>query len=320
MIPEEKALKTEWNYTDSSFKAMIIGKLLGDGSITIQEGRKPRFQFTHTSTDYLWSKYCYEQLKVYLPLNAPKFKKTMDPRLKSGYSLAHYTQSKTANVITYLRSQWYIDSGKRVPFELITKYFNLQSLAWWYMDDGHLKQYNNKPEKIILSTESFKRHENIWLINFLQKKYNLTFRLDKQNRIILYDQYHIHYFLYLVTPYLHTSMHRKIIKRTDYIFNLTSKRTTIYLPASIDLKYPTKEINTALKRLDELIRHYKLGLFYETYSSAISNKYQTKGYQIVLNNINISNLHLMNTVTGIQYSKLAEICFTYYRNVKYKAF
>lgn len=33
---------------------IICGKLLGDGCITKQQNRKPRFQFMHTISDYDW--------------------------------------------------------------------------------------------------------------------------------------------------------------------------------------------------------------------------------------------------------------------------
>lgn len=300
-----------WSDTTSSFKAMIIGKLLGDGSITRQERRKPRFQFIHTSTDYSWSKYCYEQLLDFLPLNPPKYKKSIDPRLSQGYSLSYYVQSRTSGIITYLRSKWYSDSRKVIPFNLISKYFNEQSLAWWYMDDGHLKQKGSTPEKIILSTESFTEFENNWLINFLLEKYNLQFHLDKQNRIILYDQFQIYYFLFLVTPYMHRSMHRKLITEYTYIYNLAPRRTTIYLPTSIELNYPTREINEACIQLDDLIRYFKKGVFYERYLATIIKKSSvpTKGYQIILKNDNLSKLHFLREVTGLRFSKLIELCF-----------
>src|SRR5690625_483174 len=222
-------LKDSWLSTPDLFKALIIGKLLGDGSITKQKGRRPRFQFTHMHTDYGWSKHCYRQLSCSIPLNPSAYKKTIDSRLVKGYSLSYYVQSRTSKVICYLRGKWYSDSGKIIPFNLLHKYFNKQSLAWWYMDDGYLKKDKNKPQKIVLSTESFTKHENKWLINFLNKKYHLSFRLDKQNRIILYDQFQILYFLTLVYPYLHKSMHRKIIPYQYINYNIPSRRTTIYL-------------------------------------------------------------------------------------------
>lgn len=304
-------MENTWSDTALSFKAKVIGKLLGDGSITIQERRKPRFKFTHTSTDYNWSYYCFDELSEFLPLNPPKYNKVIDPRLSKGYSLSYYVQSKTSNIITYLRSEWYSDSRKIIPFDLIYKYFNRESLAWWYMDDGHLKLNGDKPLKIILSTESFTEYENNCLIDFLEEKYCLQFHLDKQNRIILYDQFQIYYFLFLVSPYMHESMYRKLISRYNYIFDLSPRRTTIYLPAFIQLRYPTKEINTALEQLDNLISCYKKGKFYDKYLFILKNEneIQTKGYQIIVNKENLTKLYFLNGVTGLTYSKLAGICF-----------
>lgn len=304
-------MEQSWIKTSPSFKATVIGKLLGDGSITIQEGRKPRFQFTHTFTDYNWSNYCYEHLVKYLPLNCPKYKKTMDTRRKQGYSEAFYVQSKTSDIITYLRDQWYSSSCKKIPYDLLSNHFNEESLAWWYMDDGHLKLDGRTAKKIILSTESFTNYENDWLISFLKKKYNLTFHRDNQNRIILYDQFQINYFLYLVTPYLHVSMHRKYIKSWNYTFNLPARRTTVYLPSTIKINTPTYEINMVLKELNNIITCYKNGDFYSNFLTTLCrhSDYQTKGYQIIINKQNLNNLHFLNEVTGLTYSKLTKLCF-----------
>lgn len=180
-----------WIHTNSEFKAMVIGKMLGDGCITVQKRRKPRFQFIHASTDYGWAFYCYTELRGVLPLNPPKYKAIKDSRLNRGYSYSYNIQSRTSDIITYLRSQWYPNGKKIIPFDLLDDSFSLLSLAWWYMDDGHLKQSQNKPQKIILSTDSFTEKENKQLISLLRDKYNLHFHLDKQNRLILYDQFQI---------------------------------------------------------------------------------------------------------------------------------
>ncbi|MUK89033.1 endonuclease [Ornithinibacillus sp. L9] len=299
-----------WLNSSPSFKAMIIGKLLGDGCITLQKGRKPRFQFTHRKKDYQWIYYCYSKLGKEIPLNPPKYKKVIDHRLKHGSSECYYVQSKTSDIITYLRAQWYPNSVKIIPFNHLMNYFNEQALAWWYMDDGHLKLNENIPEKIILSTDSFTIEENHMLIEFLQQKYSLQFHLDKQNRIILYNQFQIYYFLCLVTPYLHESMNRKFISSYNIQFNSPSRRTTIYLPSFYDLKYPTKEINNVLNKLNNIIGLYKNDLFYDTYFTVPFDQKETKGYQIVIYKENINNLEFMHRVTGLNYSKLTELCFS----------
>lgn len=119
------------------------------------------------------------------------------------------------------------------------------------------------------------------------------------------------YFLYLVTPYLHESMHRKIIKSIQYKFNVQPKRTTIYLPASLSIKYPTREINDALKNLDYLINCYKNGVFYEDYFllNHNGNSSERKSYQIVLTAENLSKLEFLKQVTGLSFSELASLSF-----------
>lgn len=299
-----------WNKTSYLFKAKIIGKLLGDGCITKQKGRKPRFQFIHAAKDLGWTNHCYEKLRSEMPLARPLYRKNIDQRLSKGYSISYQVQSRTCDLITYLHSQWYPIKEKVVPFQLLNNFFNKASLAWWYMDDGHLKIKNNIPKKIILSTESFSLKEIEKLVIFLECKYNLNFSIDKQKRIILYDQYQIHYFLHLIAPYFHPSMNRKFVSASDLKRNILARRTTIYLPESIDIKKPTIDINHSLSVLSSLIDVFKAGSFYKQYGDLIFQSPQNqKNYQIVINEDNISNLIFLKQVTGLTFSQLTYLCF-----------
>lgn len=302
-------VEVQWKNTDVSFKSKVIGKLLGDGSITKQKSRKSRFQFMHVATDYNWCNYCYLELSSELPLNPPKHKKINDSRLLSGYSESYYVQSRTSEIITYLHAKWYPFDSKILPFDLINSYFDLQSLAWWYMDDGHLKVENGIPRKVIFSTDSFSKHENNMLIDLLYNRYHLKFRLDKQNRLILYDQFQIHHFLYLVTPFLHASMYRKFLHSYSLINDFPAKRTTIHLPSSIKIQYPTKQINKTLKQLDKLILDYKNDNFFGNYLIGSDYNVETKPYQIIIEKENFSKLQFLFKLTGLNYSKLVNICF-----------
>lgn len=226
---------------------MMTGKMLGDGCITKQKGRKPRFQIIHSINDKEWCFYCYEKLMTTLPLSSPRYKKVHDSRIQKGYTECFQVQSRTDPIITWLESIWYDNRIKRIPFDFLDKYLNEIALAWWYQDDGHLSVKNDTPKKIILSTDNFHRTENIRLTGLLARKFHLFFKLDSQNRLILYDQLQIYYFLRLVQPYLHESMNRKTapIKESNAI----SKRTTIYLPRQIQLTKPTSDINEQLYHL-----------------------------------------------------------------------
>lgn len=127
------------------------------------------------------------------------------------------------------------------------------SLAWWYQDDSHLKITNNIPKKITFSTEDFTLQEIEQLILLIYKKFHLKFCLDGQNRIILYDQPHIYYFLHLIRKHMCSVMDRKIPRIFSEVKIKKNKRTTIYLPSTIHITKPTKEINSSCRYLEILL-------------------------------------------------------------------
>lgn len=54
---------------------MLTGKLLGDGNLTIQKGRKSRLRFSHSIYDKDWCFYCYSKSKLlYLQVLSQKKK------------------------------------------------------------------------------------------------------------------------------------------------------------------------------------------------------------------------------------------------------
>ncbi|OCA89027.1 hypothetical protein [Pseudobacillus wudalianchiensis] len=163
----------------NKYLSRITGKLLGDGCITKQVSRKPRFQFIHRLEDMAWSQYCYEKLKDFLPLNLPAYKRVVDFRLLEGFSESYMVQSKTSEVITELEELWYNNRKKRLPFAFINQHLDEEALAWWYQDDGHLAKQNNIPQKVILSTDSFSKNENTKLQQILYQKFTLSFKLDQ---------------------------------------------------------------------------------------------------------------------------------------------
>jgi len=109
---------------ENAFLSYICGKLLGDGCITLQPGRKPRFQFNHTASDFEWCNYCYEKLQPFLPLNPPSYSKIKDSRTVKGYTERYIVQSKTSELITYLESIWYFSRKKVIPFDFLEKYLD----------------------------------------------------------------------------------------------------------------------------------------------------------------------------------------------------
>lgn len=261
---------------------LICGKFLGDGCLIKQENRKARFQFTHCKNDMGWSRYCYEQLSVFIPLNPPKYRRINDPRIMAGFTESYIVQSRTSEEISDFYKIWYPNSKKELPFSYIEEHFSDKTLACWYQDDGHFKQDKGIPKKIILSTDSFSAKENYFLICFLQKKYEFLFSLDSQNRLVLYDQFQILYFLKLVGPHIHQSMSRK--KLVPSHPKKIAARSTIYLPVEIILKKPTLEINSQFEKLISLKALAENGNAFFKWNMTLQNKHiTTKSYQIKIN-------------------------------------
>lgn len=297
---------------ENEFYHFICGKLLGDGSMTKQGSRKARFQFMHRAEDYEWTNYCYESLKPFLPLNPPVYKKINDSRLKKGYSESFFVQSKTSPVISELYEQWYPNGKKKLPFNFLEQYLNKQALAWWYQDDGHLKIVNNVAQKIILSTDSFSEDENTWLLHCLFRKFHLRFHRDGQNRLILYDQFQIFYFLHLISPWLHESMNRKALAAQP--IKAIAKRTSIYLPEKIKLINPTYEINEQLHKLNTILTDETGSIWnefiFDTFNTFRSTKQPMKSYQIIIEENHRYTLAKIRQQTGLTVSKLVEYCFS----------
>jgi len=294
------------------FHNYICGKLLGDGCITKQDGRKPRFQFMHRTEDVGWAEYCYDHLKNSIPLSPPTYRKVIDLRIKKGYSESYIMQSQTDKVITDLYKKWYLYEKKVLPSDYIEQHLDEQSLAWWYQDDGHLKIVNGTVNKIILSTDRFSNEENNRLIQLLLEKFNLRFVLDGQNRILLYDQFQIIYFLHLVPPWLHGSMNRKALPIQP--FRTIAKRTTIYLPTKFKLVKPTSEINGKLDKLDTLFanstKEVCIHTTFSTFNPLLAKREYANSYQIIIDEKHRQTLARIRQQTGLSISQLTNYCFS----------
>lgn len=281
---------------------IINWQTLGDGNLTIEGNKQPRFRFQHRTEDYGWCLYCFEELREFVPLNSPKYIKNEDPRLKAGFSENFYVQSKTSIVLTLLKTLWYNGKKKVLPIEFLKLSLSEESLAWWYQDDGHLVWKDGTVKKIILSTDNFTIAENLGLIELLAELYNLRFSLDGKNRICLYDQPQIMYFLYLVKDYIHPVMARKlptycIIKNSDMFIK---KRTSIYLPSR--LTKPTEEIKKLLIDLDTntfvnnwFINGFKIG------TKTTQAKYS---YQVTLTENELNKIQYIQRRTGLRMSEI----------------
>jgi len=293
--------------------SLLAGKLLGDANLKAPQGRKSsRLYFSHSYSDKEWCQYCYDRINPFLPLPSPKYSRITDPRLTRGYFEKYYVQSRTHRAFYLLRILWYPTDTKTVPFELLERHLTSEALAWWYQDDGHLKLENGIPRKVILSTDSFTKTENYKLIDLIKSKFNLSFKLDGQNRLLLYDQQQLIYFLHLVKPYIHGSMSRKLIPPYKNKHFPKPLRTTIYIPNHITIIKPTEEISDILSILphilNTLMNPTKFEALYKNYFPFINNAGETTGYQIRLNPTILEQIHRCKYFSGLTNSQLSHLC------------
>lgn len=292
---------------------MLTGKLLGDGNLFQSPGRQARFRFSHRIEDKEWTYHCYHELKHYIPLVTPKYRKIDDSRISAGYTEHYYSQSRNSKYFSDLMKVWYPESKKILPITFLERYLNTLALAWFYQDDGCLIMKNSKIKKIILSTECFTMEENKLLAQLIYQKFHIYFSQDKQNRLLLYNQKQIQYFLHIIDPYIHSCMDRKRRVALFLPSALPDKRTTIKLPLSITLKFPTEEIDQILDTLPKLLSLLKSKNGYRNlYINDYFLEYLTntkKSYQIIIKGKKRDLLEECSYISGLNNSQISELCY-----------
>jgi LAGLIDADG DNA endonuclease family len=296
----------------SEIISMIIGKLLGDGNLTIEKYKRPRLRFSHKIQDRAWCQHSRDMLASSISFPPMKYRKIYDTRMAKGFTESYYAQSHTHLALDLLKQLWYPSNHKTIPFKLLEKFFTDISLAWWYMDDGHLKMVNNQPSKIILSTESFTLLELQQLCTLLFEKFHLEFKIDKAKRLVVYNKMQIYYFLKLVQPYLVDCMYRKTLLKSSLCQIKDLKRTTIYLP--LKLSSPTVQIHEALQELKELINISTDSVRYiRMYPSLLKNicmqNHNHFSYQVTLPPHLTREIIKLQNITGIRMSEIVHWSF-----------
>jgi LAGLIDADG DNA endonuclease family len=292
-----------------NFYAFMIGKLLGDGTIVKQTSRSPRFSMLHRMEDKAYLEACHNYLSKYIQLSPILYKKTNNSKVKNGYSECYYCYSKKTEVIKELYHLWYPKQIKILPKALIENYFNTQSLAVWYQDDGHLKVENNKARKIVMSTECFSNSEIYFLQYTISSKFDIHFRIDKQRRLILYNVKEIMYFLFLVRPFLYPGMKRKDITFSNTKVTPKKKRTSLSLPAPMIIAKPTSYLNEILGHTLQIRNSIIKKEFYTSYYPLLAhNQTMYENYQIEVNAQSLSNMDDIKRRTGLTYNEITYLC------------
>ncbi len=146
-------------------KSIIIGSILGDGSLRkTQNRRNALLEINHSFSSKKYVDWKYEHLKN-LVITPPKKRKN------NGKRIAYRFTTRSLPEITQFYDKFY-QSNKKVIFENIT--LDPLVMAVWFMDDGN-KTYN----ALYLNTQQFDLDSQRKLMNQLFNQWGIESTLNK---------------------------------------------------------------------------------------------------------------------------------------------
>lgn len=118
--------------------------------------------------------------------------------------------NKVMQLHTYINyseiySKWYIDKqNKNIPNDFIN-YFNEESLCYWLMTDGKIKN-----KKLYVNMKNFNDKEIKFLLKFLENKFKLN-EIKLNNKWLEFNSNNIKKIYNITKPYIFSSMKFKFI-------------------------------------------------------------------------------------------------------------
>lgn len=165
----KKVDKNKFKFTKLQ-KEILIGLLLGDGHLeqVSSYSWKLKIEQSYEKEDYV--NHLFDIFKDFCNVK-PLLK------IKSNGNKSLMFQTKSSVSLNYYGKLFYNNKIKIIPKLLFNKLTPI-SLAYWFMDDGSIK--NKQSKGIILNTQGFTKDEVNLLINILINKFNLIAKLRKQ--------------------------------------------------------------------------------------------------------------------------------------------
>jgi hypothetical protein len=196
---------------------VIIGSLLGDARLECRSAglRNPvtaRLRVHHGEKQKEYVFWKYKVLKN-LVLKAPR-KILWDNPKRNLHEISWYFHSRSLKEFGILYKYFYRENIKILPegiFDLLTP----QMLAVWFMDDG-----SNNKTGFTLNTHGFSREEELQIIEFLRKSYNIfaTMVRDRTKFKIAIGANECSKLKTIIQPFIIPSMTYKIVNpRNDLV-------------------------------------------------------------------------------------------------------
>lgn len=203
----------------------------GDGSIVIDKrdygnGGNAVFECTQKEDNLdflLWKKQILEEISscsiTRIERPSPIFPNGKTANVKPQYRI----RTSRHPFFNKFRERLYPDGTKTIDPHYFTL-FDEESLAIWYMDDGYLARDTEKRNKNLhyrfrvgLCTQSYSLVENIYIKDFIKKRFGLEFNINKvkypsgiKHNLRLDYQDQVEKFIEIVKPYILPSFSYKI--------------------------------------------------------------------------------------------------------------
>lgn len=193
----------------SKESSILVGLMLGDGSISLSKGVTGAARYEHTCKHRDFLVNLSEQ---WLPLY---FEKSIPTPWPQESPTQWWRGSKMLPELFDLYKLWYKrdPKGKKVkiiPLNLVENDFNEISLAHWFMDDGYFDNYSGT---FRFCTDNFTFTECEFLVQLLEQKCNIkaTTNVRRKNMWrIRVSMHSVPLFRQLVKPYLLPIFHYKL--------------------------------------------------------------------------------------------------------------
>lgn len=193
--------KRRFNFTDA-LKQFIAGAILGDGTVNRTTNGTPRIRWTHGHKQESYINFKYSLISHLCKTGVRVFYPTAG-NYGFGVEDYYYLRLQTCAYAFWKEvvDAFYGEDGTKCITETILPYVGAMTLAWWYMDDGHLTSGG----VVNLCTHGFTKSENVYLIEMLKTKFDVSFKLSYDKRCKKYflstDRSNTAKFLDIVAPY-----------------------------------------------------------------------------------------------------------------------
>jgi hypothetical protein len=172
-------------------KDVLVGTLLGDASMSLRNGKphysRPKADWTSYSVKFEQGEehaaYVEHLYDIFEPFTGslPAWRFIDKQKTRRALWFRTYRHNSFIFYWNYFYGQTLPEKNQRkiknIPKD-IHKFLTARALAYWFMDDGTYN-INKSIKSYLLSTQGFKKHENILLCEALKTNFNIAAEVHK---------------------------------------------------------------------------------------------------------------------------------------------